>query len=287
MIDEFVMGNSVQCVMTDPLVDMMMDDHEIKMDKAKAMFRDAVDSSLLYPRLFTTQKQQMEEAGKRTAMFLDMDDTIIETKSGAWPPEDITDWKIKDNMKDRLLWAQDNFGFIFVVSNQGGIEAGYHTYEDVKAKFRCIESVLETNGIKFKHMLFAPYNSYHYNRKPNPGFAYEMARKYELDLSRSVMIGDASGIMESVTVGGLEDRPEGTYFIGNAPNVGWVSGEPVPTELMDKIVNDNGTNKIYWRKDFSDSDKMFAKNAGMKYMDVETFLAKPWGTHTSFMFNAR
>jgi len=228
------------------------------------------------------------EDQRKNAAFLDMDDTIIETKSGQWPPQDITDWKIKDGMLDKLRWLQENFDFLIVVSNQGGIEAGYTTYEGVRAKMTAIKLVLETNGIKLDEMLFSPYNSYHYTRKPNPGFAYQMAIKYQLDLSRCIMFGDASGITDTIMVGELEGK-EGVRFAGNLrhrKDYMNVSGELVPEEMKDKIIVDNGIRKIVIRKDFSDSDKMFAKNAGMRYMDIEKFLQTNL-SHEDLMFKSK
>ena len=223
------------------------------------------------------------EDKRKDAGFLDMDGTIIETKSGHTFPIDEDDWEFKSGILDKLRFLNENFDFVFIVSNQGGIEAGHYKHEDVRIKFDFIKKCLKESSIIIDDMHFSPYNSYHYNRKPNPEFAYRMAIKYQLDLSKCVMIGDASGIEISDLVGTLTDK-DGLRFVTDNLKLG-VTGSCVPEEYMDKIEeNEIGIKYINYRKDFSNSDLMFAINSGMRYMDIEEFLTKNFESKVHFMF---
>jgi hypothetical protein len=163
-----------------------------------------------------------------------------------------------------------------------------------KAVFICLnvleemeESALDKLGEVFDYIIQVyDQHSSHYEELPQPGLAYKMAVKYELDLSSSLVIGKNSGITNSILVGGLIDR-EGIRFVGNLPahNMGNVSGELVPDNLLGKIEeNEVGMKYINFRKDNSDKDAKFAKNAGMKYMDFNKFLSTHFHDYTTLMY---
>jgi D-glycero-D-manno-heptose 1,7-bisphosphate phosphatase len=161
----------------------------------------------------------MIEDKRRTAIFLDMDDTIIRTRSKETFAKDVSDWEFIPGVLEKMLEANKNFDFLFIISNQGGIEQGYHTYTEIKGKFAGIKATIQKAGVRVDDIHFSPYSSYHYDRKPNPGFAYAMARKYQLDLQKCLMVGD-------------------------------------------------GSDETCW----TTSDRDFASNAGMQYMDIKEFL---------------
>lgn len=205
------------------------------------------------------------EDKRRTAIFVDADGTIIHTKSGNTFPVDKNDWKFDPHVMHQLsqIMSTGGFNFLFVVTNQGGIELGHANHFEMREKFdNIIKAAKEEYGITIQEVLMSPYNSYHYTRKPFPEFAYRMAIKYQLDLQHSVMIGDASGIQEREYVI--------KFFDGNWQYI--KDRSIVPESLHGKIEYDeNERTFIPSRKDFSNSDLMFAKNAGMKYIDVVRF----------------
>lgn len=158
----------------------------------------------------------------KRSLFLDMDGTIIVTKSGKTFPEGIDDWKFKEGVVEKIKESyNDEYDHIIIVSNQAGIHYGYFSNEEIAAKFDYIKKILnrrcELNGdISY---IFCPEKE-GFLRKPNPGMGYEIASQLEINLKDSLMVGDASGKENS----------------------------------------------------FSDSDKKFAENCGMKYIDIEDFL---------------
>lgn len=123
------------------------------------------------------------------ALFLDLDGTVITTKSGNTFPKDINDWKFNHNILRMIReYYNDNYNII-IVSNQGGIASGYITKEDFEKKLETITTKIERFiGGTISHAYCPDMISYY--RKPNPGMAYQMALYLELSLRDSVMVGD-------------------------------------------------------------------------------------------------
>lgn len=135
-------------------------------------------------------------------LFIDLDNTIITTKSGETFPKDVNDWKFKDYILDALiLMYEQGFGRFCIVTNQGGIPTHYNP-TDFKEK---IENVIKnifsffymyysTEAVELEIYYFVAIGMNNPNRKPNTGF-FEKAQTGlgYMDPSESVMIGDAGG----------------------------------------------------------------------------------------------
>jgi DNA 3'-phosphatase len=177
---------------------------------------------------------------KRILLF-DFDGTLIETASGNTFATDLTDMRIKMDVVNKALdLMQENGVKVFaIVSNQGGVEAGFVSGADIEAK---IEYVLRSvhdlavkrgiRGVLYEKRLCYSNDEQNPMRKPNTGMIDDILMKCKdiimpgMNFSQlkgcSLMVGDASGL---------------------------------PGQ-------------------FSDSDKVCAENAGIDYMDVIQFLGK-------------
>lgn len=139
------------------------------------------------------------------ALFIDLDHTIIKPKSGEKFPIDIEDWELIKGVKDVI----NNFmigGFkVIIVSNQGGISLGYSTEEDFIFKVGEICAALEQDIMGAENSISYYYctKMAGYDRKPNPGMAYDAAVEYELDLSNSIMVGDMASDKEFAMNSGI------------------------------------------------------------------------------------
>lgn len=220
------------------------------------------------------------------ALFIDLDGTLIETKSGSTFPKDKDDWKFKRGILSRVKWLYDQGYKPIIISNQAGIDEGHITPLEFTSKVCLIDEQL-SNFLKkseYKYNSWEPgpgiYTYWmvadslvHNWRKPNPDAAYFAADKFNLDLSKSIMVGDASGIWRRKV--GVPD-----YIVEEFENY-------VDKGLDIKVIDTNdgtryekavdGAITTYYtaRKDFSDSDKQFAQNAGIgTYYDVEEFVTK-------------
>ena len=130
-------------------------------------------------------------------IFCDLDRTLIETISGETFPKGIWDMRLKFDVLDAI--KKLNPRYIFIVSNQGGIEKGFvDNYNfDVKLDYISI-AICEYCNCKC-YALYCPTNdkSDQY-RKPHTGMLEELLKKYVGDdfdgiKPKSLMIGDASG----------------------------------------------------------------------------------------------
>lgn len=89
--------------------------------------------------------QDIDIKSKRILLF-DFDGTLIETASGNTFATDLTDMRIKMDVVNKALdLMQENGVKVFaIVSNQGGVEAGFVSGADIEAKIeyvlRCVRS---------------------------------------------------------------------------------------------------------------------------------------------------
>ena len=167
---------------------------------------------------------------KYKVIFADLDGTLIDTISGETFPKGIWDMKIKFDVLDKIKELEPKF--LFIVSNQGGIEKGFVNEYHFYSKLHFItHSIEEYCGIAVDCYYCSSNDKDDKNRKPDCGMLEQAISDYNLisynhnycitiyKKSEMLMIGDASG------------KP----------------GQ------------------------FSDSDKKTAENFGIDYMDVEDF----------------
>lgn len=135
----------------------------------------------------------------KPALFLDLDHTLIRPKSGATFPKDAEDWEFMPKMLNNLWYdLHSNPRPVVIVTNQGGVLAGFHTHREIEAKLKTIKQQMVAfleggkNGMRKYPTEVYHYCSYayDYHRKPLPGMAYQAAIDLGLDLSKSLMIGD-------------------------------------------------------------------------------------------------
>lgn len=129
---------------------------------------------------------------RQKALFANLDGTIITTNSGRKFPIHSADWKFIPETLDALKYYYKKGYKIIIVTNQGGIEEGYMAEKVFIEKIGKICELLEKK-LKFTPnsicYFYCP-NMVDYNRKPNPGMAYEAAIDYELNLLDSIMLGN-------------------------------------------------------------------------------------------------
>lgn len=127
--------------------------------------------------------------GLNKALFLDLDGTIIKTKSGETFAKDINDWEFISGVLPSIKRYSERGYVVIIVSNQGGIELGKVTEQFMDEKFRIIRQEIEQYvGVAINASYCRSMD--HYDRKPNPGMAYFWARELTLNLRESIMVGD-------------------------------------------------------------------------------------------------
>lgn len=122
-------------------------------------------------------------------LLLDLDGCVRTTRSGKVTPDHPDDQVVLPGRKEKIQAFKDRGYRVVAVTNQGGIGLGHTTHEKVQ---KTLHALNEDLGRPFDDMLYegsAPREN-HPRRKPNPGMIHEAAEKHNLDLSKSVMVGD-------------------------------------------------------------------------------------------------
>ncbi len=136
----------------------------------------------------TEQIKHKEYTVSRTALFLDRDGTIIEDTGALGDPEDI---RLIPGIIPSLQVLQEHY-LLFVVTNQVWISRGVLSHSQVDRVNGALDSLLREHGIAVKEWFVCPHQKSDKCtcRKPSPHFLLHAADKYNIDLSRSFMIGD-------------------------------------------------------------------------------------------------
>ena len=81
---------------------------------------------------------------------------------------------------------------IFIITNQAGIARGAMTENDLKNIHENLERELEKYNVKIEGIYYCPHgwNDGCECRKPKPGMLFQAAREHDLDLSKTLFIGD-------------------------------------------------------------------------------------------------
>ena len=134
-------------------------------------------------------------------LFCDLDGTLIETLSGETFPKGIWDMKFKLDVLEAIKKLAPIY--VFIVTNQGGIEKGFVDSEHFKNKISFInDCITEYCGVDKADSLVCASNSKSNRfRKPNPGMLETFYSDYHNAYNESwfikgnmLMIGDASGL---------------------------------------------------------------------------------------------
>jgi len=147
----------------------------------------------------------------RKALFLDRDGVINLDKKYVHKIEDFE--PIEKNLKlIKEIVSKDDY-LIFIITNQAGIARGYYTEEEYLKFQKYVEEYLLENGIKIKKTYYCPHHPegiidrYKITcecRKPKPGMLLQAAKEYEIDLKKSVLIGDKDSDFAAGTSVGCE-----------------------------------------------------------------------------------
>lgn len=128
----------------------------------------------------------------KCAIF-DIDHTITKPIKGRYPKKNNFIINPVAANLIRMLNADHNW-LVLAYSNQGGVEAGYTTVEDVQEYFAQIQKILNTTYKTFITSFYSCYSNNKDNpyRKPNPHMYYYLSNKWGIDTISTIYIGDAS-----------------------------------------------------------------------------------------------
>jgi len=142
---------------------------------------------------------------KQPALFLDRDGVINVEKNYLYRQED---FEFIDGIFDLCHYFQEKGYKIFVVTNQSGIARGYYSEEDFLKLTAWMEAEFAKKGVVIEKTYFCPHHPEITGececRKPRPGMLLQAAKEFEIDLPKSVIVGDKQRDIEAGKNAGLQ-----------------------------------------------------------------------------------
>ena len=138
------------------------------------------------------------------ALFLDRDGIINEDKHYVTKIEDVV---FIEGILELVKYFQDKGFLVLVVTNQSGVARGLMTLKELHAINTFIRNFFKKNALSIEEIFFCPHHPEFsgkcYCRKPQPGMIIKAKKKYDLDLTNSVMFGDRITDMEAANTAGI------------------------------------------------------------------------------------
>jgi D-glycero-D-manno-heptose 1,7-bisphosphate phosphatase len=148
----------------------------------------------------------------KPALFLDRDGVINVEKNYVYR---IEDFEFIDGIFELCKTAQDLGYAIVVITNQAGIGRGYYTEADFHHLNDWMVEQFRQRGIHIDGVYFCPfhptggigeYRRESYDRKPNPGMLLKARNDLDIDLDRSIMVGDKSSDLQAAQNAGIPQK---------------------------------------------------------------------------------
>ncbi len=134
---------------------------------------------------------------KQKALFLDRDGVINRNDKYV---HKIKDFYFMDGIMDIVDAARDKGYKILIVTNQGGIGYGYHTEEQFLDLMEWLHDKFD-----YDDFYYCPHHPEEgcYCRKPEPGMLLKAANEWDIDVKKSIMIGDMETDMGAAKNAGI------------------------------------------------------------------------------------
>lgn len=137
--------------------------------------------------------------GPRAGVFLDRDGVLNERLPPGEFVRSTADFRWIRGAADAVALLESRGYVPIVVSNQRGIAEGSVSWNTIRAVERLIQDELARRGSAIAGFHYCPHSrdAGCECRKPAPGLLLRAAREHGVDLSASVMVGDAESDVEA------------------------------------------------------------------------------------------
>jgi D-glycero-D-manno-heptose 1,7-bisphosphate phosphatase len=138
------------------------------------------------------------------ALFLDRDGVVNVEKNYLYK---IDDFELIEGIVDVCRYYENQGYIIIIVTNQSGISRGYYTENDFKNLSEWMINHFKSLGVTIAHIYHCPHHETIDGacdcRKPEPGMFLEAQRDFDIDMKKSVMIGDNERDIEAAKRAGV------------------------------------------------------------------------------------
>ena len=161
--------------------------------RLKIVEKDIINNRLLKKNYRTKQR----------ALFLDRDNTLIKCEKGDYVIN-LGNVEFIDKNIMKIVSIANNFDFVCMVTNQPTISMGLLSIYELESINSMIIKYCLSKNLKIDVITFCPHHPHSgfdgevsllkkdcFCRKPNPGLFFEQAFLRNIDLSKSLMIGDS------------------------------------------------------------------------------------------------
>lgn len=145
----------------------------------------------------------------RPALFLDRDGVINIDHDYVCKPEN---FQFVDHIFELCRTAKRLGYLIFVVTNQAGIGRGFYTEQDFLKLTDWMCEIFKTQGVLIDKVYFCPFHPEHgvghYKidspfRKPSAGMILQAAQEFDVDIAKSVLVGDKETDIQAGVASGI------------------------------------------------------------------------------------
>ncbi len=132
----------------------------------------------------------------RRAVFFDRDGTIVKGVEYLRSPDELA---LLPSAAEAIKAFNERGYLTIIVTNQSGIARGYFTEERLGEIHHRLLEILSREGARIDAIYYCPHladgtvEAYSVDcrcRKPKPGMLEKAAREHDIDLAKSIMIGD-------------------------------------------------------------------------------------------------
>ncbi|MBV9962823.1 MAG: HAD family hydrolase [Parafilimonas sp.] len=162
----------------------------------------------------------------KKAVFIDRDGTLIKDVPYNAKPALI---EFMPNAIKSLAALKKNKFLLILISNQSGIARGFFTVEQLNSMHEVIQQTLSDFNVMLDEIYYCPHHPEGKIeeftiececRKPKPGLILEAAKKNNIDLNNSWMVGDILNDVEAGNAAGCK-----TILLNNGNETEWIINE--------------------------------------------------------------
>lgn len=139
------------------------------------------------------------------ALFLDRDGVVNVEKHYLYR---IEDFEFIEGVFDCCRHYQEKGYKLIIVTNQGGIAQGFYTEQDYQKLTAWMVNAFQQQSIFIDGVYHCPHHPNFTGececRKPKPGMFIQAQQDHNIDLSRSIMVGDKLSDIQASSAAGVQ-----------------------------------------------------------------------------------